>query len=86
MPGNHFDGSLQEIFDVFTPSKDRSKFTHITKQIEMMPVFSIHDEYFRNFLYPPKADWATNINHQIDGNKIVAYLTGATIVKISVKA
>ena len=42
MPGNHFDGALEEIFDVFTSGNKRGKLTHITKQIEMMMVFSIH--------------------------------------------
>jgi hypothetical protein len=46
MPSNHFDGSLEEVFDVFTSSKKRSKLTHITKQIKMMMVFSIHYTQF----------------------------------------
>jgi len=42
MPGNHFDGALEEIFDVFTSGKNRRKLINITKQIEMMVIFSIH--------------------------------------------
>ena len=42
VPGNQFDGALEEVFDVCTSGKKRSKLTNITKQVEMISVDSVH--------------------------------------------
>ena len=55
MPGNHFDDSLEKTFDVLPSGKQRSKFSDVTEQIEMVVVFFIRHS---GYLEPPKKQYA----------------------------
>jgi hypothetical protein len=59
MPDHHFDDALEEVFDVLTSGKQRRKRTNITKQIEMMMVFFIHND--SNFRFAYHEDTAINV-------------------------